>query len=103
MPQEPRDHRIPLQAAAALTRRFRQGVPKGAVVAELIGKKALLELLSQPGCEGLRIYLAQKESGVNAMVLVGTDSADNDLTAGTILQELFPCPPYCPKGSPLHG
>jgi len=103
MPREPRDHHIPLQAAAALTRRFRQGAAKGAVVAQMIGRKALEELLAQPGCEGLRIYYGQEQEGAPALVLVGVDAADTDLTGGTILEQLYPCPPFCSGPNALNS
>jgi len=103
MPREPRDHHIPLQAAAALTRRFRQGAAKGSVVAQLIGRKALEELLAQPGCEGLRIYYGQEQGGAPVLVMVGVDAADTDLTSGTILEQLYPCPPWCGSSNPLNS
>ena len=103
MPREPRDHRIPLQAAAALTRRFRQGAAKGSVVAQMIGRKALEEVLAQPGCEGVRIYYGLKDGGEPAVVLVGVDAADTDLTNGTILEEAYPCPPFCSATNALNG
>jgi hypothetical protein len=95
MPREPRDHHIPLQAAAALTRRFGQGATKGAVFAQLFGREALEELLAQPGCAGVRIYYGLKDGGEPAVVRVGVDPADRDLTNGAILEEAYPCPPFC--------
>lgn len=100
---EPRDHHIPLQAAAALTRRFRQGAAKGAVLGELFGRAAVEELLRQPGCEGIRIYHGRDESGAAVVVLVGVDAGGADMTAGAILEQGLPCPPWCSAGSPLGG
>jgi hypothetical protein len=94
---------MPLQAAAALTRRFREHTGKGAALGGMIGKQALEELLSQPGCEGLRIYYGREESGHPALVLVGVNSSDADMTSGTILEQLFPCPPICGDPSALNS
>ena len=103
MPREPRDHHIPLQAAAALTRRFRQDAGKGAVLGELFGRAALEGLLRQPGCEGIRIYFGRNEGGQSALVLVGVDATDADMTSGTILEQGFPCPPVCGSANPLNS
>uniref|UniRef100_UPI0040488418 hypothetical protein n=1 Tax=Roseivirga sp. TaxID=1964215 RepID=UPI0040488418 len=51
-------------------------------VAIRFNKDLLLLLLSQPGCEGIRMYLAQVPSKIGksqTLVLVGTDANDNDL------------------------
>lgn len=103
MPREPRDHRMPLQAAAALTRRFREHAGKGAAHGGMFIKQALMELLNQPGCEGVRIYYGREEGGDPALVLVGVNSADTDMTDGTILEKAFPCPPFCGTASPLNS
>jgi len=103
MPREPRDHHIPLQAAAALTRRHREAAGKGAALGGMIGRKALEELLAQPGCEGMRIYYGREELGQSALVLVGVDAADADMTGGTILEQLYPCPPICGNKNQLNS
>ncbi len=41
--------------------------------------KAILLLLSQKGCEGIRCYFAIKKNGVETIVLIGTDTDGNDL------------------------
>ena len=103
MPREPRDHRMPLQAAAALTRRFREHAGKGAVHGGMFTKQALMELLSQAGCEGVRIYYGREEGGAPALVLVGVNSADADMADGTILEKAYPCPPICGAPSALNS
>jgi len=99
----PRDHRISLDAAAQLTRRYREGAGKspqkaGAFHADQVGK-----LLSQPGCVALRIYYGTDEKGEGAFVLVGMDADDRDMTEGTLLEFQFPCPPFCDDGSELNA
>lgn len=96
----PRNHRITLADAAAHTRRHRDA-KLHEVRAGAFHKDQVLELLGQPGCAGLRIYHGRDEKGAPTFVLVGTDAAGGDLTAGTILEVMFPCPPWCAQGSAL--
>jgi hypothetical protein len=46
-----------------MTRRFRQGAAKGSVVAQMIGRDALEELLAQPGGEGMPICCGEDLPG----------------------------------------
>ena len=39
-----------------------------------IGKNIISEILAQPGCEGIRFYMAYNEMGEKTMVYVGLDS-----------------------------
>ncbi len=97
----PRDHRISLAAAAALTRRHREAK----VSTEKSGafhKDQVLELLGQPGCVALRIYYGRNAVGAPALILTGVDSSDSDITGGTILEEHMPCPPFCGGDNPLN-
>lgn len=67
-----------------------------------VGINKLNLILEQKDCVGLRIYngyntVTQK----NNLVLVGVDEKGEDITNGVILENLNPCPVYCPKSSPL--
>jgi hypothetical protein len=44
---------------------------------------------------GLRFYQGRNADGSFAMVLVGVDDTGNDMTDGDILEQHYPCPPYC--------
>ncbi|HEX3025514.1 MAG TPA: hypothetical protein VHP12_09900 [Chitinophagaceae bacterium] len=67
-------------------------------------------LLSQPGCNGLRIYYGMKTGLTVHAILVGTDANGNDLAAANnvtaagdvILEEGKRCPPQCPAFSILN-
>ena len=103
MPMPPsRDHRIPLQAAAALTRRYRDADP-GAQRAGMFPRDVFEQLLAQDGCSGIRIYYGREADKKSALVLVGVDAEGNDMTAGELAEFQFPCPPYCSDGSVLDG
>jgi len=43
------------------------------------GKTALLEILSQPGCVGIRQYYALNELGEKTFVLIGIDQSGKNL------------------------
>ncbi|MEO7648411.1 MAG: hypothetical protein ABIV11_09270, partial [Gemmatimonadaceae bacterium] len=74
MPFPPkRDHSIPLAAAAALTKRYRDGAGKGAQRASMFPRDVFETLLAQAGCAGIRMYYGQGEAGAREIVLVGVD------------------------------
>jgi len=102
-PLDPRrDHRISLADAAEQTRRARQGGAYRKGDSSAFNAKPVLELLTQPGCVGLRIYKGRDEAGEDSMVLVGVDTDGNDMTKGVLLNLSFPCPPYCPDDDALN-
>ncbi len=97
----PRDHRITLAEAAALTKRHREAK----VHPEKSGafhKDQVLALLAQPGCVGLRIYHGRNADNTPALILTGIDANDSDLT-GEILERHYPCPPVCGGANPLNS
>jgi len=98
-----RDHRISLEMAVELTRRHRRAAGTGAALGGMLGRTAVEELLQQPGCAGLRIYLGRDASDQPTLVLVGVTAAEADLADGIILDQIFPCPPICGTSSPLNS
>lgn len=111
--QPGRDHRISTTEAAEMTGRHRnQATISGARKAEdgalggMFSAKAVLDLLSQSGAEYLRYYHARDKEGKRTLVLVAADANGNDLLdAGSqVLDQHWPCPPYCPElTSALRG
>lgn len=68
----------------------------------LLGVNKLNLILEHNDCIGLRIYNGYNtETSKNNLVLVGIDTNGEDITNGVILENLNPCPPDCPKSSPL--
>ena len=103
-PLGPRNHRITLDEAAQHTRRHREAPAKGHDIhASAYHKDQVLELLNQKGCAAIRIYLGRDASGASCMVAVGVDTAGEDMTSGTILEQGWPCPPFCGTASPLNA
>lgn len=122
--------RIALADAVELTQRYRKAAP-ASEHGGFFWATGLQELLSQPGCVGLRYYHGLSAEGLYRIVLVGVDGNGNDITkpagqtGGTrkraksegttmalavtaagagqavLLDHHWPCPPYCDTGSPL--
>ena len=100
----PQDQHIPLDDAADLTRAYRQQAGPTAVKAWLFLRRYVDELLAQPGVAGVRLYFGRNTLGQLALVMIGVDGQGNDITQGTILDNHFPCPPFCDGGgSVLNG
>lgn len=97
-----RSHRIDLPDAAAQAKAHRQGGPFRSSDAGAFNAKAVLELLAQPGCVGLRYYKGRTKGGDDSMILVGVDEQGNDMTAGVLLDEVFRCPPFCSDDNALN-
>lgn len=98
----PRNHRIPLAEAAAMTRSWRQRSP-GATKAGAFHADQVRELLAQKGCVAFRVYNGVNDNGEDSYVLVGVDENDKDMTGGVLLEFHFPCPPFCDDGSALNS
>ncbi len=97
------DHRISLDAAAAMTKAHRDGGTHRTGDSGAFNAKAVLELLQQPGCVGLRYYRGRTKTGEASMVLVGVDGEGNDMVHGIVIDHSLPCPPWCSDGNVLNG
>lgn len=104
MPFPPeRNHKVTLEAAAALTRGYRDVAPKGSPVAAMFPRNVFERLLAQPGCAGIRIYYGRNDRREHELLLVGVDGAGDDMTAGELFDFGVPCPPYCGGDNVLNG
>lgn len=95
-----RDHDITLDAAAKLTKKYRSIgtiVPSLGVLikGEFFGKNAMVEILNQNGCVGLRMYYGADDLLVPHMVIVGVDANGDDQVTGKIAEHSMLCPPAC--------
>ncbi|WP_333887588.1 hypothetical protein [Sphingobacterium siyangense] len=67
-----------------------------------VGSAKLNEILQQDDCIGVRIYNGfDADTNQANRVLVGVNIAGEDISDGIIVERLSPCPPDCPKSSPL--
>lgn len=117
-------HYISPQDAAILTARWRQNRPSGGLHGGRFDRIAFDDLLSQPGCAGIRIYMGMELQGAKpnpslwTFVLVGTDAGGNDMVSaggaltprgadvysgGGTAQNPVLCPPTCGNPSPLNS
>lgn len=105
MPFPPRqDHKISLAAAAALTKRYRDAVAKGAETAQMFPREVFEQLLKNAKVRGIRVYYGRNEGAKLEMVVVGVDGDGNDmLSDGEIFDRGFPCPPVCSGSGGLNS
>ncbi len=105
---EKTDHKISLDEAIKAVGRHRAAhrAAAAAVGAQPAGPfgfhaEAFERILRQPGCAGIRAYPAMHEDGRQSLVFVGVDEKGNDMTTGELVDDSWPCPPFCPVDSPL--
>jgi hypothetical protein len=97
-PRPPRRHVISREEATAYLRR------RPTALSERGGhfpRDVVDQILAQTGCAGIRFYFGTKPDGSLALVLVGMDENELDMTDGVIVEDHFPCPPFCDAGSTL--
>ena len=99
----PQEHKISLDAAAALTRRFRTAASQGTELGAMFPREVYDRLLAQPGCAGIRMYYGLDDQGKSAMVLVGVDKDGNDMVNGELDDVHYPCPPFCDGTNALNS
>ena len=94
-----RNHKITVGEAKALLAKRPQGLTtRGGH----FPKDAVMAILNQVGCAGLRFYYGTNTDGSPAIVMVGMDENGADLTDGEIIDSHFPCPPFCDDDSALR-
>ena|SRR5262249_49537340 len=96
-------HDISLEEASAMTKRYRNQMRPGDIKGGFFGRDALLAVLSQANCVGIRYYYGFDDRGKQTMILVGADGSENDLYTGNILEFAIPCPTQCGETNPLNG
>lgn len=104
---------ITLTEAIDLTTRYRATRPDDFFICETFDAADVRQLLDERGCAFLRIYLGRKDDNTVVAVLVGADEEEIDILpsvssiteetgSGTILEDGFRCPQFCPPPSPLN-
>lgn len=95
------NHSVTLAQAVKFVQNFKTNPAAPSIKGGFIGRDALDSLLAQSGCIGVRYYYAKKDDGSPTLVLVGVGPDGNDLEQGVLLQQIIPCPPWCPSGGQL--
>ena len=97
------DHKITLAEAKNLTANYRLSAGTGAQLGGYFGKSAILDILSQSTCVGMRIYYARLDDGAPTFVLCGVKADGDDMVGGELAEIIIPCPPNCPSSHELSG
>jgi len=92
---------VTLADAATLTGRYRQSAASGVILGGYFGKDALMSVLNQQNCIGVRLYLGNNVDSSLTVVVVGLDGNGNDMTSGSLLETWWPCPPFCSSANDL--
>ncbi len=94
---------VTLTEATAWAAAYRANRKFDGTNAHFFGKNKINAILNQSGVMGIRIYKGF-DGATPVMILVGTDSSENDLFTGLLLERGTACPPYCGGGeNPLQG
>ena len=122
-------HFIRLEQAIAMTKTFRENRGKGVVpqanglnalpLSQTFDRAAIDTLLSQPGCEKIRIYFGMDKGLKVHAIIVGVNEKDEDMLpnisteisvtetndddgGSVVVDEGVTCPPFCPPPSHLN-
>ena len=81
-------------------------------ICETFDRSAFDAILSQAGCNSVRIYYGMKDDKKIHAIIVGVNSDGKDILPdlgqisegedGVIVEESNRCPPICPPASPLN-
>lgn len=113
------EHFITLEQAKALTKKYRDEkeiilIPSlrnlGILpICESFNREEIEILLAKSGAEGIRIYMGMDEEQKVRIVLVATNSSEEDMLpdpsvsdSRDIVEEGVRCPHTCPPPSPLN-
>ena len=96
------DHSITLTDAVTMTNAFRARYPS-AIIANAFGKDAIIQILNQSGCTGVRFYNALDIDGTVHLVAVGITSDGTNMTSGYIAERSVCCLPDHPRCFPRGG
>ena len=99
------DLTITLDQAKAWAKSWRNNPPKDLAKGHLITGQALTELLGAEGVVDVRAYMGVDEQGTQKLMLVGVNSAGNNMIdAGHLIYDhTMPCPSSCDTSSPLFN
>lgn len=97
------DHDITLAQAKELTTRFRNSIVEGEKIAGYFGRDAILRILNQDDCVGIRYYYGLDGDNKPVTVLVGVKENSDDIYTGELAQMSWPCPDCCSSDNPLNS
>jgi hypothetical protein len=89
------NHVITIDQAVKFIQNFKNFPSAPSIKGAYFGRSAFDKVLAQPGCIGIRYYYAKKDDGTPTIVFVGVDGSGNDMTGGPVMDDGWPCPPFC--------
>lgn len=92
---------IPLSDGEDMTARYRDQFPDE-LKGHFFGKDILNDILNQEGCMGIRMYYGIDKRGEKALVIVGADADQNDMTE-LVADISLPCPSLCGNSNGLNS
>ncbi len=95
------NHAVSKADAAKFTANYRR-TAGGARRGGFFGRDALLQILNQKDCVGMRYYFAKDDNNLPIIVLTGVTADQNDIENGVLLEVCRPCPPFCGAASELN-
>jgi hypothetical protein len=101
LPPSDHDHSISLDQAKKLMGGHRERTKGTGLRSGGFRREAIDKLLAQPGCVAVRFYMGKYDDGTESLVLVGVDENGMDMTEGLLINNQWPCPPFCPPESAL--
>lgn len=75
--------------------RYREKPLETKVQAVSFDRGAYDRILAQPGCTGVRNYLARTPEGEMTLVMVGITADGANMSDGEVAELGKPCPPFC--------
>lgn len=101
---------IGAEKASKYTKKYQNKYCKNTTFANYCGRGAILEILKNPDCVGVRMYRAINESGKYGAIVVGVDSKGNDIVeikknvqAFALAESYSKCRDDCDNGGTLYG
>jgi hypothetical protein len=95
------DQSISLAEAIEMSAHYRNGDSFNGDYGGFFSREALLAMLGQSDCAGIRYYYGQNSD--NAPVLVGATEDSVDLYNSELCEMATPCPTCCDLESPLRN
>lgn len=97
------NHRILLDDAKKMTAKYRKSKNFNGQYGGFFGKAALIAMLEQNDCAGIRYYYGINDDENPVIVLVGATPDNIDLVDGELAEMAIPCPSVCDADSPLKN
>lgn len=92
---------ISLELGATMTESYRNANPDE-LKGHFFGKEILQQILEQDGCMGIRMYYGIDSDGEKALIIVGADANEDDMTQ-LVADISTPCPSRCGSRNALNS